>query len=329
MTVLVTGATGVVGANLVRTLLKAGQKIRVLVRNNDKSNAVLKDLPVEQAFGEITQPNSLRRALKGCDLVYHTEELNPFGYCSADAYFRTNVEGTRSVFEASLERGVRRIVHTGSALAVGCGTRSKPLRETAPFDLEHLKDPYISSKREAEALALEFSAKGLEIVTLNPGIVLGAWSLQPSIGYRLLRISGSMTRLCPGGGCLFSDAEDVARANLLAMEKGRSGERYIVGSETMRYIVLFNLLSSVLGFAPAVLLVPRFLALFTASLSDSVSSLVRRSFSLLPSASVVKRTYTDFYLSSEKATIELGISWTPFRETLRKTVVWLRANGML
>jgi len=329
MTVLVTGATGLIGANLVRALLKTGEEVRALVRNNDRSNSVLKDQPVEQAFGEINHPNALRRALKDCDFVYHTEELNPYGYCPADAFFKTNVEGTRSLFEACLERGVRRIVYTSSGLTVGSGSRWKHLRESAPFDLEHLKDPYITSKREAEALALEFAAKGLEIVILNPGIVLGAWSLQPSIGYRLLRISGSMMRFCPGGGCLFSDAQDVAKANLLAMEKGRSGERYIIGSETMRFVVLYHMLASVLGFAPTVLLVPRFLALLVASLSDSVAKSLRRPFSALPSVSVVKRTYTDFYLSAEKATLELGISWTPFQQTLKKTVVWLRANGML
>lgn len=329
MAVFVTGATDLVGANLVRTLTRTGETVRVLLRNNDRYNDVLADLPVERIYGDPGDPNAIRRAMKDCTAVYHTEDLNPVEYCPPSAYFATNVEGTRKVLQAALERQIARVVYTSSAFAVGCGTPGSPATEATEFDLDHLKDPYIESKRKAEAIAREFIEKGLEIVILNPGLVLGPLSVRPSIGTALVRLSGTLTKLYPSGGILISDAEDVARANLFALEKGTSGERYIVGNENTKYHLLLDLLYTITGFHPVSIPMPYVSAVLMGWLSDSFAKILGRAVPSIPSLSVVKRTYLDLFLSSEKATLQLGVSWTSLKETLDKTVDWLRKNRMI
>jgi dihydroflavonol-4-reductase len=329
MAVFVTGATDVVGANLVRNLTREGETVRVLLRNNDRHNDVLKDLPAERTYGDPTDPNALRRAMKDCTAVYHTEELNPVEYCPPSAYNATNVEGTRRVLQIALEREVKRIVLTSSAFAVGGGTSDTLATETTEFNLAHLEDPYIESKRKAESIAREFLEKGLEIVILNPGLVLGPLSVRPTIGTALVRLSGTLTKLYPSGGILVSDAEDVARAHIVAMERGIPGERYIVGTENTKYYLLLELLYTISGFRPVSIPLPRFSALLMGWLSDSFAKAFGRAIPSIPSLSVVKRTYVDLFLSSEKATLELGMAWTPLKDTLDKTIDWLRKNRLI
>jgi len=329
MTVFVTGATDVVGANLVRSLLRDGESVRVLLRNNDRYNDVLQDLPAERIYGRMEDLNALRRAMKDCTAVYHTEEFNPLEYCPPAAYDAVNVEGTRKVLQVALERGIRRVVCTSTAFTIGCGTLDAPAQEETEFNLAHLRDPYVESKRKAETIAREFIAKGLEIVILNPGLVLGPRSVRPTIGSALIRLSGTLTKLYPSGGILISDAEDVARAHRIAMARGTPGERYIIGNENTKYFLLLELLYTILGFRPVSIPMPRFSAFLMGWLADSFAKTFGRAIPSIPSLSTVKRTYLDLFLSSEKATLELGMTWTPLRATLDKTVDWLRKKRML
>jgi dihydroflavonol-4-reductase len=329
MAVFVTGATDVVGANLVRTLTRGGETVRVLLRNNDRYNDVLKDLPAERTYGDPTDTNALRRAIKDCTAVYHTEELNPVEYCPPEAYHAVNAEGTRRVLQVALEREIPRVIYTSSAFTVGCGTSDTLAVETTEFNLAHLEDPYIESKRKAESIASEFLSKGLEVVILNPGLVLGPMSIRPTIGTALVRLTGTLTKLYPSGGILVSDAEDVARAHIVAMERGIPGERYIVGTENTKYFLLLELLYTISGFHPVSIPLPRFSAFLMGWLSDTFAKAFGKAIPSIPSLSVVKRTYLDLFLSSEKATLELGMTWTSLKETLEKTVDWLRKNRML
>jgi dihydroflavonol-4-reductase len=329
MTVFVTGATDVTGANLVRALIREGEPVRVLLRNNDPYNGVLKNLPIDRIYGHPEDSNALRRAMKDCTAVYHTHELNPVEFCPPKAYHEVNAEGTRKVLQVALEREIKRVVFTSSAFTIGSGTLDSPAVEKAQFNLSYLEDPYIESKRKAESIARGFQDKDLEIVVLNPGLVLGPRSVQPTFGSSLVRLSGTLTKLYPGGGILVADAEDVARAQLVAMERGIPGERYILGTENTKYSMLLELLYTVLGFRPVSIPLPRFSALLMGWLADSLAKIFGRNIPSMPSLSVIKRSYVDLYLSSEKATLELGMKWTPLKETLNKTVDWLRENRQL
>ncbi len=329
MAVFVTGATDIVGANLVEALLRKGETVRVLLRNNDHYNDVLNDLPVERIYGRADDLNALRRAMKDCKAVYHTEELNPIEYCPPTAYDAINAEGTRKVLQVALEKRITRVVYTSSAFTIGCGTADAPAMESADFNLAHLKDPYIESKRKAETIARGFLEKGLEVVILNPGLVLGPRSMRPTIGSALVRLSGTLTKLYPSGGTLVCDAEDLARANRIAMARGTPGERYIIGTANTKYFLLLDLLYTVLGLHPVSIPMPRFSAFLLGWLADSLARIFGRAIPSIPSLSIVKRTYVDLFLTSDKATLELGMTWTPLKETLEKTVDWLRRNRML
>jgi dihydroflavonol-4-reductase len=138
-----------------------------------------------------------------------------------------------------------------------------------------------------------------------------------------------LTKLYPSGGILVSDAEDVARAHLYAMEKGIPGERYIVGTENTKYHLLLDLLYNITGFHPVSIPMPHVSALLMGWLSDLFARMFRRAVPSIPSLSVVKRTYLDLFLSSEKATLQLGMTWTPLKATLDKTVDWLRKNRLI
>jgi dihydroflavonol-4-reductase len=329
MAVFVTGATDAIGANLVRLLTRGGETVRVLLRNNDPYNAVLKDLPAERTYGDASDLNALRRAMKDCTAVYHTGELNPIEYCSPAAYDFVNAEGTKKVLQIALEKEIKRVVYTSSAFTIGCGTQEDPATEDTDFNLAHLADPYIESKRKAELIARQFLEKGLEIVILNPGLVLGPRCIRPTVGSSMVRMSGTLTKLYPSGGILVSDAEDAARAHFVAMERGTPGERYIVGHENTKYFLLLELLYTIFGFRPVSIPMPRLSALVMGWLSDSFAKTFGKAIPSIPSLSVVKRTYVDLFLSSEKATLELGLHWTPLKETLDKTVQWLREHRML
>lgn len=329
MTAFVTGATGIVGFNLIRFLLQGGETVRVMLRNNDPFNEMVKGLPIENHYGEISNINDVRRAMKDCRCVYHAEERNPFGYCSSDAYRKINVTGSKNVFQSALEWGISRIVYTSTAFTIGTGTRECPAEENSTFNLEHLDDPYIESKREAESLAWDFMDKGLEIVILNPGLLIGPGNMKPTLGRALLRFSGIMTRLTPEGGALFSDAEDVARLNLFAMKDGVPGERYIIGSENAKYAVFMDLVDSVIGISPLSFPLPRPLAFFTGLIGDNYAKTRGKPLAFTPSISSIKRMYLNLFCSTEKATLKWGVTWTPLRDTVEKNVQWLRERRMM
>ncbi len=267
--------------------------------------------------------------MKDCKEVYHCEERNPFGYCAPEAYREINVQGTNNVFTAALEWGIRRIVYTSSAYTIGEGSQEDPVEETTPYNLEYLEDPYVDSKKEAESLVDDFLEKGLEIVILNPGLLVGPGNMKPTLSRALLQFSSFMTRLTPHGGTLISDAEDVARINLFAMEDGVPGERYIVGSENVRYDAFLDLVDSVLGVNPLSVPLPRSLALFSAKMGDAYARTKGTPLSFSPSASIIKRMYVELFCSSKKATLKWGVGWTPLRETVETTLQWMRENRMM
>lgn len=330
MSVLVTGATGVAGYNLVEELCRAGEPVRVLLRNNDPMNGLLAELPrAERVYGSLSDPNSLRQALKGCRAAYHTEEANPFGYCPPGAMRETNVQGSRNLFQAALDRGVQRVLHLSSAFTVASGTPQAPASERSAFDLAGLKDPYIESKRAAEAEARAYVRKGLPIVVLNPGLLMGPGNRQSTLGSTLLRFNSLAARAVPAGATLVSDARDVARVSMMALREGEPGERYIVGTRSMRYHDLMGRVDQILGVEPPAFYMPRLLALLVGRITDAYARISGSPLALAPSVSTVKRMYVDLFASPEKATVLWGVNWTPVGEILQSSIQWQRQNRLM
>jgi dihydroflavonol-4-reductase len=329
MTVLVTGATGTAGYNLVLEIIRNGGTVRAFLRNNDPFNALLADLPVERAFGDLRDPNALRQAMKGCHAAYHAEEKNPFGYCRPEEYHETNVKGTRNVFQSALERKVQRVVHLSSAYTTASGAPNAPADEQSPFNLGGLNDPYIESKREAEGLACDYGEKGLEVVILNPGLLMGAGNQQPSLGRTLLRFTTLMAHAIPGGATLLSDARDMARAAMIAMRLGVPGERYLVGTRSLRYNEIMAQVDAILGVHSKEFYMPRWIALLIGRVTDAYARIRGKPVPFFPSVSTIHRMYVDLFVSPEKATILWGINWTPIGTILESSIQWLRENRLM
>ena len=235
MPIFVTGGTGFLGLNLVRLLLERGRQVRLLVRPAS-SRIGLDERAIEFVEGDVTDARSLREALRGCEEVYHVAgwvQVSPWGRSAA---WRVNVEGTRNVCAAALAGGVRRVVHTSSIATIGRGTLARPADETTPWNLGAENIPYYASKVAAEEAVLEHVGRGLDAVIVNPTYLVGPWDVKPSAGRALIYTARRRLRFFPSrGGINYADVRQAATGHLLAMERGRAGERYILGGENLTF----------------------------------------------------------------------------------------------
>lgn len=318
MKALVTGASGFVGANLVRALLQRGYPVRALVRPTSKGKA-LEGLDVEIASGDVRDPNAVRGAIRGCSLVFHCAALYAFGVRPRKLLYDVNVEGTRNVLQAAREEKVERVVHTSSVAALGGA------RDDAPLD-ESVEEPrfvgdYQRSKYRAERVAREFAKEGVPVVIVNPSMPVGPYDLKPTPSGRL--IVDFLNRRMPAyveARLNVVDVEAVALGHILAAERGRVGERYILGGENLTLGQLLEKLSRLTGLpAPRVRLSYGVLLPLAA-----VGTLVGSPRLNLESLRMAR--YHP-YFSSEKAVRELGFPLAPVDEALRKAVRWFRENG--
>lgn len=325
MKALVTGATGFLGSAVVRELLRNGEEVRVLVRpNTNRLN--LQGLDVEETLGDITDVASVRRALRGCDRVYHVAAL----YTLADppqAYYRINVEGTRNVLQAALEAGVHKAVYTSTIAAVGSARGGSPADEDTVWDLGEFFLPYVTTKYQAEFEAWRACAKGLPVVVVNPTAPMGERDVKPTPTGKLIVdfLNGRMP-FYPRMYLNVIDADDVAAGHRLAMEKGRPGERYILGGENVSVRQILAVLSRLTGVPAPRWPIPYPAALVAGFLGDLLLTklLGRPSIVSLSSVRFLKRP---MHASNRKAVQELGLTLTPLEDCLKKAVRWFHAHG--
>jgi len=262
-------------------------------------------------------------------LCIHGDELFIAGvYPTIISAFNLKTEKFRTLFSYDYE-----------ALVIGTTdlTHYGPSYGFAPRGVGAKGNAWAKDVNDKSFIDLVCAMRGADIVrearerqnACGSGATAATIGAAATLGASMVRLSGTMTKLYPSGGILVSDAEDVARAHRVAMERGTPGERYIVGTENTKYFLLLELLYTVFGFRPVSIPMPRFSAYLMGWLSDSFAKTFGKAIPSIPSLSVVKRTYLDLFLSSEKATIELGMRWTPLKRTLEKTVDWLRENRML
>ena len=251
--VLVTGATGLLGNNLVRHLLGLGARVRVLVREGADPRP-LEGLDVERAVGDVRDAAAVARALTDVEAVYHAAAVVAIQTGGLDSLREVNVGGTRQLARAARTTGAR-MVHVSSVDALGYGSRARPATEDTP-PASRISVPYVISKREAEAVVRREVALGLDAVTVNPVFVLGPWDWKPSSGRLLLAVARGQGRLAPAGGNDFCHAADIAAGIAAAGRSGRRGERYILGGEALSYREAFDLMAEITGGARAMATVP-------------------------------------------------------------------------
>jgi dihydroflavonol-4-reductase len=324
---LVTGATGFVGSAVARALLQRGRRVRVLARpNSNRRN--LAGLSVELVEGRMEDPNSLVRAVAGCRYVYHVAADYRIWVPDPGPMFRANVEGTRDLLAAALEAGVERIVYTSSVATLGL-VPGGSADEDIPSRIGDMIGPYKQSKFLAEEAVRELArGRGLPVVIVNPSTPVGPGDIKPTPTGRLIveAARGQMPAFVDTGLNIVH-VDDVAEGHLAAAEKGRIGERYILGGQNMALVEILAEVARAVGRRPPRLRIPRGALLpvaFGAELAARISG--REPFVTLDG---VRMSRKKMYFSSQKASRELGYAPRPARHAIADAVAWFAANGHL
>jgi dihydroflavonol-4-reductase len=322
---LVTGATGFVGANVVRALLARGDAVRVLVRPSSDRRAIA-GLAVEVVEGDLLDAASIRRAVAGVRQVYHVAADYRLWTTDPRELYRTNVEGTRAVLAACADAGVERVVHTSSVGALGIPADGTPGTETTPVTLADMVGPYKASKFLAEEVAREWAARGLPVVIVNPSTPVGPWDVKPTPTGRIIVdfLRGRMFATLDTGLNLV-DVRDVARGHLLAAERGRTGERYILGHRNLSLAEIFGLLAALTGHPAPRLRIPYAVAWASALAMEAGARITGRE----PRASLtsVRMARRRMYFSATRAVQELELPQSPVEDALAAAVEWFAAHG--
>lgn len=324
MKALVTGASGFIGSNVVKALLDNGFQVRALVREN---STFTKEYGGELARGDVRDMESVRRAVRGCDVVFHVAALYTFWHRDPKVIYDINVQGTRNVLEASLEAVVQRVVYTSTVSTIAPPGPRQVSNEDDDAKPEHLVGPYKRSKYQAEQEAMKLYENGLPLVVVNPTAPVGRGDVKPTpTGKMVLDFVRSRTPAYMETGLNIVDVEDVAQGHILAMQKGRSGQRYILGNQNMSLKEIFNVLAQVTGKRPPALKIPYWLALAAGYLDEVVEGKMLRKEPRIPLEGV-KIARHPMYVDCRKATTELSLPQTPAEEALAKAVKWFNDNG--
>jgi dihydroflavonol-4-reductase len=323
--ILVTGATGFIGANVVRELLGEGAAVRVLARRGSDRRA-LDGQTVEIVEGDLCAPPTLRPALAGISTVFHVAADYRLWAPDPRTLYRTNVDGTRALLEAAAQAGVKRVVYTSTVGALGIPRDGTPGTEETPVALHDMVGPYKASKFLAEQVALEFAGAGLPVVIVNPSAPVGPWDVKPTpTGQMIVDFLEGRMVASLDTGLNVVHVRDVARGHLLAAERGRVGEKYILGHRNLALADIFRVLGELTGLRPPRVRLPYAVAWTAAACLEGAARVLggRPRVSL----TAVRMARKRMFFSTAKAVRELGLPQTDVREALADAVAWFAAHG--
>jgi dihydroflavonol-4-reductase len=327
MRALVTGATGFVGSAVARTLLRAGWQVRALVRK-DSPLRNLQQLAVEIAVGDLADRASLDRALADCDALFHVAADYRLGAREPGQLYKTNVEGTRSILDASRVAGIARIVYTSSVATIGLPADGSPGNEDTPVALTHMIGHYKRSKFLAEELVREAARAGASVVIVNPSTPIGPGDVKPTpTGQMVLDAASGRTPAYVDTGLNIVHVDDVAAGHLLAFHRGRPGERYILGGQDMTLREILGEIARLVGRKPPRIRLPRAALLPVAYAAEALARVTGRSTRVTVEG--VRMARKRMYFSSQKAVHELGYQWRAPTKAFEDAVHWLREQGLL
>jgi dihydroflavonol-4-reductase len=327
MRALVTGATGFVGSAVARALLQAGWQVTALVRpNSDRRN--LQPLGADLVTGHLGDPGSLDHALAGCEALFHVAADYRLGARNPEDLYRTNVDGTRNILESARRVGTARIVYTSSVATIGIPADGSPGREDTPVMLTDMIGHYKRSKFLAEQLACEAARTGLSVVIVNPSTPVGPGDVKPTpTGQMVMDAAAGRMPAYVDTGLNIVHVDDVAAGHLLALDRGRSGERYILGGEDMTLRDILVEISRIAGRKPPRIRLSTSVLLPVAHMAELVSRVTG-----LPNRVTVegiRMARKRMFFSSEKAARELGYGWRPPGHAFEDAVLWFRRHGLL
>lgn len=326
MKAFVTGATGFLGSHVARVLAEQGADLRLLIRSSSNLKN-LEGLNAETATGDLRDHRSLDKAISGCDTVFHVAADYRLWVRDPNEMYRSNVGGTRSLLEAARRNGVQRVVYTSSVATIGFRTDGQPADEDSPVALADMIGHYKRSKFMAEQLAMEAGRSGMRVVTVNPTTPIGEQDIKPTPTGRI--VVDFLKRRFPAyveTGLNLVDVRECAKGHVSALEKGKSGERYILGGEDLTLKQILDKLGHITGLPSPRIKLPYLFAFAAGVVDEAVTGLL---FRREPRATVdtVRMGKKKMFASSAKAERELGWTTVPVDDALRRAVEWFRANG--
>lgn len=327
MKALVTGGTGFVGSHLVRLLCEEGHSVRVYYRSENKLS-VLDGLDYEAIQGDLDDVDGLTSACEGCDVVFHVAaKADYWKDDDKDLMIRINVDGTRNVLTAAKTAEVRRVVFTSSASSIGFREDGRAADETEPFNLRPERFWYAYSKLEAEKVVAEFVADGLNVITLNPVVIIGPGDLNAISGTFIIE-TARFQWLTPmsSGGLAAIDVRDVVRAHLNAVDRGQTGERYILMTANYPYRVWFRMIAEASSVYAPIYTSPDWMLEPTARLIEMLRKL---GIQTPMDANQTRLGGTNVFFDGRKAYAELFTPTIDMTTSLRDTYQWYQENGYI
>ncbi len=323
---LVTGATGFIGGAVARALAAAGVEVRVLLRrNSDRRN--LEGLPVEPAYGDLRDRDSLRKALTGCTHLYHVAAHYTLWAKDPSIFYQTNVTGTRLLLEEAGEAGIERIVYTSTIGTIGLLRDGQPATEDTATSLSTMQGHYKRSKYLAEQEVLKLARAGLPVIIVNPTAPVGEADIKPTPTGQIIVdfMKGRMWAYMETGMNLV-DVDDVAIGHFLAMERGQVGERYILGNRNLSLWEIFQILSVLTGIRAPRIKLPWHAVLPLAHVNHWLADSITHQPPRIPLEGV-RMAKRSMHYDCSKAVRELHLPQTPVERALEKAVLWFKKHG--
>jgi dihydroflavonol-4-reductase len=325
MLAFVTGATGFLGSHVARVLAEQGAELRLLVRPTSNLKN-LEGLKAETVTGDLRDAASLEKAMAGCEIVFHVAADYRLWIRDSAEMYRSNVEGTKAILAAARKNSVRCVVYTSSVATVGFTGNGHPADEDAPVSLADMIGHYKRSKFMAEQIAVEAGRGEMRVVTVNPTTPVGEQDVKPTPTGRI--IVDFLKRKFPAyveTGLNLVDARECARGHIAALEKGKSGERYILGGENLTLKQILDKLGAISGLPSPSVKLPYFVAYAAGAVDEIVQG---RLLGREPRATIetVRMGKKKMWASSGKAERDLGWKTVPVDDALRRAVAWFQAN---
>ena len=322
MEAFVTGGTGFVGANLVRLLLQQGYKVKALVRDNSCLTN-LESLDLEIVRGDLN--DDLVLPMQGCQILFHVAAQYSLWKTDKDGLYRNNVLGTRNILKCARQAGIERTVYTSSVAAIGVRQDAIPADETYQSPVDKLIGDYKKSKYYAEREAIKAAQTGQDIVIVNPSTPIGALDLKPTpTGEIIVRFLQRKMPFYVDTGLNLIDVEDVARGHILALEKGRTGDRYILGNQNLTFARLLGKLEQITGLSAPQNTIPYQIPYSVAWLEENVLAKLGKQPSIALDG--VRMSRQKMFYDPSKAVTELGLPQSDINDALRKAVKYFQAK---
>lgn len=325
MRALITGGTGFLGANLAEGLIKQDWRVRILRRTSSPLDAV-KDLKVEHAIGDVLDLQSLLAAMKDVDIVFNVAAISQYWRTKPDLIYQVNVEGASNVFDAAQQSTVKRVVHTSTGAAVGI-IKGRLSNENDPYNLPIKRFAYGHSKWLAEQLVRGRVKSGQDITMVNPTGIIGRRDINWISGSILREAARHRVPVIAQGGVNFVAVQDVVAGHIAAVDKGRAGERYILGGENLLNRDTLLMACEIAGVNPPRFMQPRWSIPIVAALLDLITAIIGPRLPISGEQMRLTREY--LWFDSSKAQKELGLPHTSVRQAMQECYDWYKRNNYL